>query len=228
MYGSSQARGQIWTIAADLHHSHSKCQIWAVSVNYTTTLSNAGSLTHWASPGIELTSSWILVGFVTAELQLELLFTFFKILVWIWGLPKPQPTLRHIKRDGPMDSNPQGPLKMKLATFLRTHERNSFLRNKESDTGSSFSLPLCLSVSVSLHLSLCLSLFVSLSVSLSPYLSCLSLSVSVSLSLSLFFSFSLVSLPLSLPLYNLFKMLLPYRWLLWTHKPSLWYCYFVH
>ena len=32
---------------------------------YTTAHGNAGSLTHSARPGIELSSSWILVGFVT-------------------------------------------------------------------------------------------------------------------------------------------------------------------
>ena len=31
---------------------------------YTTGHGNAGSLTHWARPGIELMSSWILVRFV--------------------------------------------------------------------------------------------------------------------------------------------------------------------
>ena len=41
---------------------------------YTTATahSNAKSLTHWAKPGIEPTSSWILVSFITAEPQQEL------------------------------------------------------------------------------------------------------------------------------------------------------------
>ena len=47
-HGGSQARSQIRAVAATLHHSHS----------------NAGSLTHWARPGIQPKSSWILVGFV--------------------------------------------------------------------------------------------------------------------------------------------------------------------
>ena len=34
---------------------------------------NAGSLTHWARPGIKPTSSWIRVGFIIAEPQQELL-----------------------------------------------------------------------------------------------------------------------------------------------------------
>ena len=53
---SSQARGQIGATAASLYHSHS----------------NTGSLTHWARPGIEPTSSCILVGFITIEPQQEL------------------------------------------------------------------------------------------------------------------------------------------------------------
>ena len=47
----------------DLHHSLLQCQI----------------LTHWARLGIESTPSWMLVGFVTAEPQWELLFLIFYI-----------------------------------------------------------------------------------------------------------------------------------------------------
>ena len=43
-----QARGRIGAAAAGQHHSHS----------------NAGSLNHWARPGIEPTSSWVLVRFL--------------------------------------------------------------------------------------------------------------------------------------------------------------------
>ena len=43
--------------------------IKASSVTYTTAHGNARSLTHWARPGIEPKSSWILVGFVTTEPQ---------------------------------------------------------------------------------------------------------------------------------------------------------------
>jgi len=49
--------------------------IWATSANYTTSHSNAGSLTHWVRPGIEPATSWFLVRFVSAEPQWELLFT---------------------------------------------------------------------------------------------------------------------------------------------------------
>ena len=41
-----------------------QCQIPAASVTYTAAHSNAGSLTHWVRPGMDLISSWILVGFV--------------------------------------------------------------------------------------------------------------------------------------------------------------------
>ena len=54
--GGSQVRGPIGATAAGLYHSHS----------------NARSLTHRVRPGLELVSSWILVGFVTTELQQEL------------------------------------------------------------------------------------------------------------------------------------------------------------
>ena len=48
-----------------------QCQIGAVSVTYTTAHTNAGSLTHYARPGIEPESSWVIV--VTSEPQRELL-----------------------------------------------------------------------------------------------------------------------------------------------------------
>ena len=55
-YGGSQAGGQIGAAAASFHHSHI----------------NAESLTHWKRPGIEHTSSCILVGFFSIVPQLEL------------------------------------------------------------------------------------------------------------------------------------------------------------
>ena len=58
-------------IAAGLHHSHSNTgsKLWPT---YTTAHSNAGSLTHWAGPGIEPASSRIPVGFVSTAPQWEL------------------------------------------------------------------------------------------------------------------------------------------------------------
>ena len=70
VYGSSQARG--WIGAAAAGHSHGRIQ--TASSTYTTTHSNAGSLTHWARPGIEPLSSWILVWFITAKPRWEFLF----------------------------------------------------------------------------------------------------------------------------------------------------------
>ena len=49
-------------------------QIQAPSVTYTIAHGNAGYLTHCAEPGIRPTSSWILVGFITAQPQRELLY----------------------------------------------------------------------------------------------------------------------------------------------------------
>ena len=47
-------------------------QIQASSVIYTTAHGKFGSLTHGERPGIKPTFSWILVGFITTELQQEL------------------------------------------------------------------------------------------------------------------------------------------------------------
>ena len=47
-----------------IHHSHSNT-IWASSVTYTTAHSNARSLTQWVGPGIEPTTSWFLVRFIS-------------------------------------------------------------------------------------------------------------------------------------------------------------------
>ena len=54
-------------LCASLGHSHSNAR------SYTTAHDNTRSLTHWWRPGIEPTSSWILVGFVTTEPWQEIL-----------------------------------------------------------------------------------------------------------------------------------------------------------
>ena len=78
-YGGPQARGRIRAVTTSLHHNHSndksKLRLWFI---YTTAHSNARSLTHWAKPGIIPASSWILVRFLSAEPQWELLNIFFK------------------------------------------------------------------------------------------------------------------------------------------------------
>ena len=53
-YGSSQARAQMGAAAVSLYHSHSnaRSELWSTSVTYTTAHCNAGSLAHWAGPGI--------------------------------------------------------------------------------------------------------------------------------------------------------------------------------
>ena len=45
-----------------------QCQIQATSAIYTTAHSNASSLTHWMRPGMECTSSWIPVGFISTAI----------------------------------------------------------------------------------------------------------------------------------------------------------------
>ena len=64
------------------------CQIWAASMTYSIAHGNTKSLTHWARPGIEPASSWILVSFVSAEPRWELPRTIFLLTLihyqWRW------------------------------------------------------------------------------------------------------------------------------------------------
>ena len=75
-YGSSQARGRIGATVASLHCSHSNTGFEPLLVTYTTAHGNARSITHRLRPGIESSSSWILVRFSTAEPLQELLSVF--------------------------------------------------------------------------------------------------------------------------------------------------------
>ena len=65
---------RVGATAAGLHHSHSNTRseqsLWP-TLQFRAT---AGSLTHWAGPGIKFASSWLLVSFITAEPQWELIF----------------------------------------------------------------------------------------------------------------------------------------------------------
>ena len=63
-YGSSQAK-----VSYPQPQQH---KIEAMSLTYTIAHGNAGSLTHWVSPGIEHASPWLLVGFIIAEPQCKL------------------------------------------------------------------------------------------------------------------------------------------------------------
>ena len=56
-YGSSQARGPIGAVAANLHHSHSNVGSTSIPQFIATS----------GRPGIEPKSSWILVRFITTE-----------------------------------------------------------------------------------------------------------------------------------------------------------------
>ena len=97
-YGDSQPRGRIRAAAASLLHCHS----------------NTKSLTHWVRPGIDLTSSWIPVGFI-AEPQLELWeplffyicefvsFLLYSLVCWIFQVP-PKETI--IQENLRLNNNP--------------------------------------------------------------------------------------------------------------------------
>ena len=71
-YRGSQERGWIRPTAAGLYQPQPR-RIWASSSTYTIAPSNAESLTHWARPGIEPSTSWLLVRFTSAVSQWELL-----------------------------------------------------------------------------------------------------------------------------------------------------------
>ena len=81
--GNSQARGQISAVAAGLCHSHSNVGIQTMSASYTTAHGNAGSLTHWARSGTKPACSWILIRFITTELQQELLVECLLTATWL-------------------------------------------------------------------------------------------------------------------------------------------------
>ena len=67
-YGNSQARGRIRGTAAGLHHSKASP---GLICNQHHSYSNAGSLTHWARPGIKPGPSQILVRFLTCWTMTE-------------------------------------------------------------------------------------------------------------------------------------------------------------
>ena len=67
-YGSSWARGSNWSRSCWPVPQPQQRQIWAASAIYTTAHGNTGLLTHWAGPGIKLTSSWILVRFISTPM----------------------------------------------------------------------------------------------------------------------------------------------------------------
>ena len=62
-YRSSQARGLNQSYG--FQPTPQQCQIWAMSGAYITACINTRSLTQWTRPGIEPTSSWIPVSFLT-------------------------------------------------------------------------------------------------------------------------------------------------------------------
>ena len=75
--------GSNWSWSCQPIPQMQQCQIRGESETYIEAHSNARSLTHWAEPGVEPASSWILVKFVTTEPQYELLGCSFKNVFWI-------------------------------------------------------------------------------------------------------------------------------------------------
>ena len=71
-YGSSQARGSNQSYSCRPTPQQQQPRIQATSATYTTAHGNARSLTHWVRPGIEPTTSWFSVGFVSAMPRWEL------------------------------------------------------------------------------------------------------------------------------------------------------------
>ena len=71
-YGGSQD-GVRWSYSCRPTLEPQQRQIRVESATYTTAHGNAGSLTHWARPGIKPSASWFLVGFVSAAPRQELL-----------------------------------------------------------------------------------------------------------------------------------------------------------
>ena len=95
-YGSSQGRGWSGTAAAGLHHSHSNVRseprLWPTPHTH----GNARSLTHWARPGIETATSLMLLRFLTAKPQWELLLlTFFNKQTFIRHSVCAKHSIRH-------------------------------------------------------------------------------------------------------------------------------------
>ena len=59
------AHGSSWARRRKSERQTQQGGIQATSATYTTAQGNTRSLTHWVRPGIEPSTSWIIVGFVT-------------------------------------------------------------------------------------------------------------------------------------------------------------------
>ena len=85
--GGSHARGLIcWPMPEP-----QQCQTQATSATYTTGNGNTGSLTYWARPGIEPTTSWLLVRSISAVPRwklwyVEYLYVYEQNKIGLWWL----------------------------------------------------------------------------------------------------------------------------------------------
>ena len=82
-YRSSQARGWITVTAASLHYSHSNSGSELHLQPTPQLMATPDPLTHWERPGIQPTSSWILVRFLTHWATWELHESDSCITLWI-------------------------------------------------------------------------------------------------------------------------------------------------
>ena len=75
-YRRFPGQGSNWSYSCQPTPQPQQCQIQAISVTYTTAHGNTRSLTHLAKPGVKPASSWILVRFITTELEQKLPFLY--------------------------------------------------------------------------------------------------------------------------------------------------------
>lgn len=68
---SSSSYLSFWSCRGHPTPQPQQCQTWATSMTDTAAHRDAGTLTHWAGPGIGPTSSRIIAGFITTEPQQE-------------------------------------------------------------------------------------------------------------------------------------------------------------
>ena len=96
-----------------------------MSATYITDHGNTGSLTHWAKPRTEHASSWILVGFITAEPQRELPNFFPPKVPHVWHLEVPRLEVKSELQPCPMPK--QLRIEAASTTYTTAHGNAGYL-----------------------------------------------------------------------------------------------------